>query len=55
MSTSFYCIGCKNYQLLGKCKAFPKGIPNEILTGEKNHSKTSPKQKNNIIFDEIKD
>ena len=32
------------------CKAFPDGIPEEILKGENKHSKPLPEQGNNIVF-----
>ena len=35
-----------------KCKAFDR-IPNEILTGENNHSKPLKDQENDIIFKQI--
>ena len=36
------------------CKAFPKGIPDEIAYGDNKHSKPLPDQKNNIAYEEIK-
>ena len=48
------CNQCK-YRTKGiLCKAFPKGIPDEILTGKNNHTKPLPEQKNDIVFKEIK-
>jgi len=46
------CFGCKyietdSYQI---CKAFPKSIPDDILTGEFDHTKPHPDQTNNILF-----
>jgi len=38
-----------------KCEAFPKGIPNDILAGKFNHTKKHPDQKNDILFDPIKE
>ncbi len=35
------------------CKAFDK-IPDIILTGENDHSKPLPEQKNDIVFEKIK-
>lgn len=32
------------------CKAFPNGIPDEIVIGENKHLKKHPEQKNNIVF-----
>jgi len=36
------------------CKAFPDGIPKEILTGEFKHTKKHPEQDNDIVREEIK-
>jgi hypothetical protein len=33
------------------CRAFPDGIPEEILKGENRHSKPLPVQENDIIFE----
>jgi len=46
------CNKCKNHVLGLKCKAFAE-IPDEILSGENNHSKPLNNQNNNIIFDPI--
>ena len=35
------------------CKAFPEGIPEKILTGEFDHTKKHPEQKNDILFEPI--
>lgn len=45
------CDNCKHvYEDAFGCKAFPEGIPDEIL--ERNeHSKPLPDQKNKIIFE----
>ena len=48
------CARCKNFSRSSvgfKCKAFPKGIPEEILIGENDHAKPLKKQKNDIVFD----
>ena len=47
------CFNCKWYTGKLKCLAFPKGIPNEILTGNENHKKPLKNQDNNIVFEEI--
>jgi hypothetical protein len=36
------------------CKAFLSGIPENILTGEFDHTKKHPEQDNDILFEEIK-
>lgn len=33
------CSGCKNYLGSGKCQAYPKVIPKEILEGKDQHRK----------------
>ena len=48
------CMVCKNYIDKKNCKAFPNGIPEEILTGEFDHTKKHPEQKNDILFKETK-
>lgn len=45
------CNRCKHYRDNAKCKAFPDGIPEDILTGEFDHVKRHPKQDNNIVFE----
>lgn len=49
------CMECKNYlRVKGmKCKAFPNGIPKDILTGEFDHIQKHPDQKNDILFELI--
>lgn len=51
------CAKCKHFikseKRFNKCKAFPKipGIPWEIISGENDHKKPLPNQKNNIVFE----
>lgn len=33
------------------CKAFPKGIPDEIYFGSNKHNKIHPEQDNDIVFE----
>lgn len=33
------------------CKAFPKGIPDEVLSGENDHSKKINGQKGDYVFE----
>lgn len=35
-----------------KCMAYPNGIPEEFLTGEKNHDKIEPGQEGDFVFQE---
>lgn len=46
------CFKCKHFRMFeGGCDAFPDGIPAKITSGENQHSKPLPKQKNNIVFE----
>lgn len=47
------CSMCKNYLIDNICSAFPKGIPEEILTGENDHSEPLPDQNNDIVFESV--
>lgn len=51
MPESKQCPNCKNFHGLNTCKAFPDGIPEEILSGQFDHSEKWPDQENNILFD----
>lgn len=46
------CVMCANYKGESKCKAFPKGIPAEIITGEFVHDEPY-KGDNGIMFEPI--
>lgn len=46
------CIHCIDNKF--SCKAFPKGIPDEILDGSFDHTKKHPLQDNDVVFEEIK-
>ena len=55
ITNELICLKCKHFrEFEGGCKAFPNGIPNEIIF-ENNHSKPLPKQGNNIVFEGIKE
>jgi len=45
------CGRCKHDRGDGTCKAFPEGIPEEILTGDNKHEKPLYGQGNNIVFE----
>jgi hypothetical protein len=53
MSHSNQCIECLHNLGDWKCDAFPKGIPEEIATGEHDHTKPF-KGDNGIRFEHIK-
>ena len=44
------CIGCVHYIFDLTCTAFPKRIPDDILSGVNDHSKPYPGQGNDIVF-----
>jgi hypothetical protein len=49
------CIDCKFANLKARtCKAFPDGIPREIISGDNQHTKPLPDQKNKVVFEPIK-
>ena len=50
------CFKCKNFRrFIGGCLAFPNGIPDEITSGKNQHSKPLKGQKNNIVFEQMKE
>lgn len=50
------CFRCKHYDVdSGTCAAFEKEIPDEIYYGDNDHSKPLPEQKNDIVFEAIKE
>lgn len=46
------CFHCANWNVSDTCTAFPDGIPDEILSGENDHTKPLPDQKNDIVFEQ---
>ena len=38
MTLKFLCQSCEHFRGGGRCDAFPAGIPDEILTGDNDHS-----------------
>ncbi|HZF64190.1 MAG TPA: hypothetical protein VEZ55_06895 [Chitinophagaceae bacterium] len=48
------CFTCIHFIDDGKftCKAFPKGIIEDILYGNSDHENPTPEQENNIVFEE---
>ena len=50
------CTFCMHNRLgngLLVCNAFPKGIPDVILTGDNKHTEPLPQQENDIVFERI--
>jgi hypothetical protein len=48
------CNNCKHYALSLSCRAYPLGIPEEILIGDDNHSKVKIGQIGDFIFSPTK-
>lgn len=44
------CFMCRHYTQELKCRAFPRGIPKRILSGEFDHRRPYPKQGNDILY-----
>ncbi len=50
------CFKCKNYRRFRSgCLAFPNGIPDQITSGQNEHSKPLKGQRNKIVFEPIKE
>ena len=47
------CFDCSNYLDEYMWKAFPDGIPKDILLGDFDHIKKHPDQDNDIVFEPI--
>lgn len=46
------CSKCRHFRRFeGGCEAFPEGIPDEITSGENDHSKPLKDQENHIVFE----
>ncbi len=48
------CMLCNHYEGAFTCTAFPERIPQEILSGEFDHTTKHPDQTNDIVFEEDK-
>lgn len=47
------CFKCKHFRRFeGGCDAFPDGIPEEITSGENEHSEPVKGQGNDIVFEQ---
>jgi hypothetical protein len=44
------CLGCAHYQR-GRCAAYPRGIPIQIISGAVNHMVLRPGQVAGILFE----
>lgn len=44
------CHSCVHSNHDGSCKAFPGGIPEEIMTDDFNHTKRHPKQTGEFVY-----
>lgn len=49
------CMECVHYLGVLECEAFPGGIPNDILSGEFDHTEVHPKQRNEIVFEKVEE
>ena len=55
-AANLVCLKCRNFRRFqGGCLAFPNGIPDEITSGENQHSKPLKGQRNKIVFEPIKE
>ncbi len=56
MAKDTSCLNCKNYiqESFVECKAYPNGIPFEIVSGELSHTEHLPND-NGIKFEPIED
>jgi hypothetical protein len=55
-AVNLVCFRCKNFRRFkGGCLAFPDGIPDEITSGQNEHSKPLNEQKNKIVFEQMKE
>lgn len=48
------CFACRYLRKRGRCKAFPGGIPEAIITGENDHTEPYPGD-NGIRFELLED
>lgn len=54
IQVSEQCQDCEHFALYSpSCKAFPEGIPRNILDGDFDHTKIHPDQDNDILFEPI--
>ena len=51
MTVFLGCTFCKHFQKDMTCKAFPKGIPLEIIGGNLEHLKVLSNQENETVFE----
>lgn len=55
-AVNLVCFRCKNFRRFkGGCLAFPEGIPDEITSGQNEHSKPLKGQRNKIVFEQMKE
>lgn len=48
------CVNCKHFKKWDFfCEAFPNGIPDEYLSGEKEHTTKDSRQVGNTVFTEL--
>jgi hypothetical protein len=55
-ATELICFNCKHFRIFkGGCTAFGDNIPDEITSGENDHSKPLSFQENDIVFEPIEE
>ena len=53
-AVNLVCFTCKHFRRFGGgCEAFPEGIPDEITSGQNEHSEPLKDQENDIVFEEV--
>jgi len=50
MQAPIICIDCKYYKGGLRCAAFPEGFPDEIISGESDHSEIIKGQEEDIVY-----
>lgn len=51
MQADLICVDCKHYNGDLTCKAFPKGIPDIIVSGQSDHKEPLKGQGSEIVFE----
>jgi len=54
MDINLACVDCIHFDKDLKCKAFPNGIPDDILNGLDPHTDRREDQDNDIVYEKVK-